>query len=125
MGVLTAYFAKNRGKSPLLWFFIGMFFGLLGFIALFFFPLEKKAITETEKALEPTVTPQTENVYKDTAWFYANKDLAQQGPIQFNELQRLWNLQEIHQDTLIWKQGMREWKKICEETELQQQLQKN
>jgi uncharacterized protein DUF4339 len=125
MGVLTAYFAKNRNKSPLLWFFIGMFFGLFGFIALFFFPVEKKTNPQVEKPLELTVQPQKEHVYKGAVWFYADKDHKQQGPIQFDEMQRLWNLQEVTQDTYVWTQGMKEWKMICEELELRHQLQKN
>jgi hypothetical protein len=125
MGVLTAYFAKSRGKSTLLWFFIGMFFGLFGFIALFFFPAVKPLppSKETPSALPPeSEAPKRENRFINLSWFYADMQHAQQGPVSFDELQRLWKEQKITENTYIWTQGMKEWKTISEEAELRHTL---
>ena len=121
IGVLTAYFAKNRGKSPLLWFFIGTFFGIFGFIALFFFPTQKQEVGP-EKETAQIQEMQKESPFKDTSWFYADKAYTQQGPVPFNELVRLWKQNEVSQETYVWSQGMKEWKRIGEDQLLQEVL---
>ena len=41
-GIISAYFAHRQGRNPYRWFFIGLFFGMLGCFALLFVPKMKK-----------------------------------------------------------------------------------
>ncbi|HCQ79500.1 MAG TPA: hypothetical protein DIV46_05960, partial [Verrucomicrobiales bacterium] len=45
----------------------------------------------------------------DQLWFYADSDKQQQGPLAFDEIQRLAASGVIQPSTLIWKEGMIDW----------------
>lgn len=120
MGSLTAYIAKGRGRSPGIWFFIGMFFGIFGLIALFLFPAAK---TEKETAnaipkpvLEILSPPVVEPVdpLMTRRWYYLDKTHKQFGPVSVDALQTLWKEAAIGQATYVWCEGMESWKKIQE-----------
>ena len=45
----------------------------------------------------------------DQLWFYADSNKQQQGPLPFDEIQRLAASGVIQPSTLIWKEGMTDW----------------
>ena len=45
----------------------------------------------------------------DQLWFYADSNKQQQGPLPFDEIQRLASSGVIQPSTLIWKEGMTDW----------------
>ena len=42
IGIFSAYFANKEGKNPYFWFFLGVMFGVLPIIILFFLKHKKK-----------------------------------------------------------------------------------
>lgn len=119
MGSLTAYIAKGRGRSPSIWFFIGMFFGIFGLIALFFFPAikaeEKTSIVRQVPHAEPS-PPVVEAVdpLATREWFYLDSQHKQLGPVPVGTLQELWKDKVVGEGSYVWCEGMENWKKVSD-----------
>ncbi len=112
IGSLNAYLAKNRGRSPVIWFFIGAFFGLLGLIALFLLPsfqqdasAQEKEISTPELIIKPL--PPLAN-----SWYYLDAQHTQVGPISLLDLERFYKERAIKASTYLWCAEMPEWKKL-------------
>lgn len=121
IGGVTGYFAEQRGRNPFLWFFIGMFFGFLGLLVLFLLPSAKKenvATPRPEEREDPRqvlMTPPpvlTEKPLEQREWFYLDLTHQQQGPVSFQEVERLWKENQISARTYLWSEGMGDWKRI-------------
>lgn len=109
-GGASSYFAKKRGRDPFAWFLIGMFLGILGLLLLFLLPplVEQTPVVE-EKVEE--IAPEEEGVPdRLKAWYYLDQDRNQIGPLSYNELKKA----NIQADTLLWTEGMPEWKTVAE-----------
>lgn len=122
IGCLTAYLAKGKGRNPILWFFIGTFFGIFGLLALFLFRGRKKeekeksskenislpdAETKQESvSLEPSIGVKT---LKEQEWFYLDAQHQQSGPVAFTVLESMWKEGKITQLTYVWSEGMTDW----------------
>ena len=119
-GMLTSYLAQARGRNPLVWFFIGAGFGVFGILALFFFPVEKE---EPKKAFVDEITVVPEPVLPDR-WFYLDEQHAQYGPVTLAALQVLWKEKKISASTMVWCEGMQEWKRVGELESLLKRLNK-
>ena len=44
-----------------------------------------------------------------TDWFYADATHARRGPVPATELLRLYQARQIHDRTLVWRDGLAEW----------------
>lgn len=139
MGVATAYLANQRGRDPYIWFALGVVFGLLALFLLFVLPAVKsekeweddqkneilverreEQLKEQEKLENaPDLQPQSIEA-KD--WFYLDKARQQRGPLSFYVVNELWQGGEIDVQTLIWTEGMAEWKKVQEVPQLNEVL---
>jgi hypothetical protein len=120
IGGLTAYIAQNRGRSPIVWFCIGIFFGVFGLLALFLF----KPIVADRGEIEPTTIavvgevkpaePETvlEKSVADLPWYYLDSQHQQYGPVTFEQLRSLWNEGKATSTTYVWSDGMADWKVI-------------
>jgi len=135
MGVATSYFAFRRGRDPYIWFALGIFFGVLAMLVLVLLPSlinenelevdrknqaivegEERRIVEEEKIENaPNLLPQSVQT-KD--WFYLDKARQQQGPFSFYIVSELWQNGELEAQSLVWTEGMVEWKKIVDAPEL-------
>jgi Na+/melibiose symporter-like transporter len=116
LGGLSAYFAQQRGRSPQAWFFIGLVFGIFGLIMLFILsPLTKEndAITVLPQPLEGEVLPVT-NPEDNKDWFYVDQNYNQQGPVSYGTLLSLLDSQILTNESLVWSEGMSDWKEIRE-----------
>jgi hypothetical protein len=121
-GGAASYFASQRGRDPFAWFMIGMLLGILGLLLLFLLPPlenEKKEPVEPEE-IAPVITEPAERL---TDWFYLDKNRIQVGPVAFNALKSAWDDKEITIETLVWREGMGEWKKVAELPSLREVLQ--
>ena len=58
----------------------------------------------------------------DLPWMYAAHG-APQGPVAFAVLRRLWHEQQIHDQTLVWTQGMPDWLPVQQVGRLRELLQ--
>lgn len=47
-------------------------------------------------------------------WFYADATRAQQGPVDTEELARLWQVGRIQRQTLVWRDGAAGWKPLAD-----------
>ena len=43
-------------------------------------------------------------------WYYADRDNARQGPVDAAELVRLRLRRQLDWDTLVWREGMADWR---------------
>lgn len=103
VGLTSAYFAKSRkGRRPLLWFFIGFSFGILGLTILFFLPKIKPP------ALEPPTSFSRPSISRHGDWYYINEFNLQVGPISFQELVK----NKRGADTYVWHEQFMDWKKF-------------
>lgn len=124
-GGASSYFASQRGRDPFAWFMIGMLLGILGLLLLFLLPPLEEAKDESvaEESLEEAVPVASEPAERLSAWFYLDKNRIQVGPVPFNTLKRAWDDKEVTGDTLVWREGMGEWKKVAELPSLREVLQ--
>jgi len=134
IGMITSYFAKQRGRDPLIWFMIGMLLGLLGLILLFLLPnlesvggKDQKQVNEQPPSSEPLPiewpTLEPASAIENKEWFYLDAQRQTQGPISFRALKAAWGEGRLLGDSLVWSEGMDNWKKIQELAELSQALQ--
>ena len=119
-GAATAYFANERGRDPLLWFMVGMFFGIFGLIFLFVLPTVQRdalpdeaeyALLESQSEIAPAVQ---DHQYMIKEWFYYDQQQERHGPVAFETLKTLWKKGEVNDETYIWSEGLENWKKIEE-----------
>ena len=66
-----------------------------------------------ENAPAPPPLPSAANPPRDTLWHYAF-DGQRRGPVPANELREMWLDQRIPDATLVWCEGMRDWRPIGE-----------
>lgn len=112
-GGASSYFARQRGRDPFAWFLIGMFLGILGLLLLFLLPPLAVPVSADEEKVEEIeeIEPQeAEMPYQLKAWYYLDEMRNQIGPVSYNQLKKA----NIQADTLIWCEGMPEWKTIAE-----------
>jgi hypothetical protein len=124
IGCLAAYIAKGKGRSPVLWFFIGAFFGIFGLLALFFFrsqegkvldqEKENSSLPEVEKQQQPALLQQPVGIktLRDQEWFYLDAQHQRFGPVAFEKLESLWKEGKIGPSTYVWSEGMAGWHMI-------------
>lgn len=107
IGSLTAYFADSRGRNPVAWFFIGMFFGILGFLSLFIFPKITDDTSKESVELAEQIAPRLSD-----KWFYLDEAHKQFGPVTLSEFVELCKEKKIIPSTYVWTDGMHEWKRL-------------
>lgn len=113
IGMITSHFAQQRGRDRTAWFFIGMFLGIIGLILLFVLPSineeEQQSVIQIEPEAISTILPYD---YENKPWYFLTVDREQIGPVGFEALRQKWNQREISLDTLVWCEGMSDWRKI-------------
>jgi len=134
IGLITAYLARRRGRSPLPWFAVGLVLGVLGIALLYLWPspqpaAQKEALAEgVHKELTPAPTESLTpaSISHETAsvlWHYLDGEDEQQGPVSLPELERLWRNREVNLESYVWSQGMPDWQLIDALPTLKGQLQ--
>ncbi len=118
LGCLCSYLAKKQGKPQLPWFFTGLVLGIFGIILLYILP--KK---DAKKKNLPPRMPQDEAWTK--MWYYLEpKTREQKGPMEFPDLAKNWRKKAVTDRTLIWGEGMDEWKKVDELPNIVKEMEK-
>lgn len=108
LGGLSAYYAQERGRNPYAWFFIGLFFGLIGLIALFMLP----PLSTSNENPKPTLQIVEKKEIEIKEWYYVDENYQQQGPISLPALKALHASNAINNETLVWKEGMSNWESL-------------
>lgn len=110
IALFSAYLAHRRGRNPYLWFGIGFLFGLMGIMAIFFAPFQKKKKVPLAKPVpQPYISGPT-----DKFWYYLDNDRQQKGPLSHNALSKAWKEKEIQPTTLVWNEELTDWKSLQE-----------
>jgi GYF domain 2 len=113
-GFISAYLAQKKGRSPFIWFSIGLMMGIFGIATLILMPkIEKNT---------PPPKPKFNSFKRSDSWlkmwYYLDPQHIQQGPFEFPDLIKTWKEKQINEATYVWGEGMKEWKKLSEQPEL-------
>lgn len=126
-GFATAYFAKQRGRDPVVWFLVGTFFGILGLLFVFILPAvnpEDENQGEPAEIFEETPLPQLpHHDYAIKEWYYYDAQKQRIGPVSYNDLKANWKDAIIHPDTFVWAEGMGDWRPLKDVPDLLEHLQ--
>lgn len=105
---ITSHFAEKRGRNRVIWFILGLCFGLFALLALFLLPSlkgEEKEIKVTGEIDSYTPEPLSE-------WHYIDVNGRQMGPVSFEDLAILWSDGLINGDSYVWRVGMSDWARV-------------
>lgn len=114
-GCITAYLAKERGRSPPIWFLVGFFAGIIGLVVLLLFPsmlVSGKKIAEPMPG--PIAAPPPLAEPEMTGWFYLDEQYQPSGPHPFSLIIARWQLHELDRSSYLWREGMPDWQKVEE-----------
>ncbi|MCP5469409.1 MAG: DUF4339 domain-containing protein [Chlamydiales bacterium] len=116
MGLLCSHLAKKKHKKPLVWFFLGFFFGIFGLILLYIVPSFSKKPAE-KRFVPPPKLERSDAWIK--MWYYLDPTHKQQGPFEFPDF-----IEKVKEkkETLVWGEGMKEWKKLSELPEIEREI---
>jgi hypothetical protein len=127
LGLLSAHIAMRKERSPLVWFLIGFFFGIIGLFVLFLVrpigfgsDLSAEDPSATSNAAGDIVPVAAEDntiltlpdVLDTADWYYLDKDWLQQGPISLKQLQVLWMEGQVEGATQVWHPSLPAWQSI-------------
>jgi hypothetical protein len=135
MGAATSYLAYQRGRDPYIWFAAGIFFGVLAMLVLVFLPPGKsKEEQEVDQRNEEIIERREKQIAEEEKienaqdlfpqsietkeWFYLDGARQQQGPFSFYVMNELWQNKDISENSLVWTEGMEEWKQIQDISDL-------
>ena len=134
---ITAYYARTKGRNPVLWFFITIFLGILAPILIFFLSLvnnDKKEDYPTmtrsnpDPALEhlaiPPMPALEAKVEEDEnkLWYYLDENHEQIGPVSVIALKELWNRGQLELRSYVWTTGMPKWERVDDMPDLKNLL---
>lgn len=116
IGAISAWLAKKRGKNPVLWFFLGMLFGIFGLIFLFFSrPAQAPSRAQAAPQSDPNtidITPKVDATAKEKFWYYLDPQNSQQGPMSFDGLIRAFREKKISPQTFVWNETLENWQPL-------------
>lgn len=123
MAFICASIAEKKGRNTTAWFFWGLMFSFLALIVLFFLP---SLNDETAGAIGPNEDAQAASdvdilskfpepsEVEQKLWYYLDTDYQQMGPVSTIALKQLWDTGLLDVNSLVWSEGMEEWKKVGE-----------
>lgn len=143
VGLMTAYLAKNRGRSPFIWFFVGLFLGLLGLAMLFIFPNKeqkqssRKAVTNGsgfQEAHQEAALPSEDNSGSSSfnrsqqnlkripgslsiKWYFIDSSSPQHevlGPMNITEMRKSIHEKRLDENVYIWCEHFEDWAQVSE-----------
>ncbi len=133
IGCLTAYIAKQRGRNPVIWFFIGLFFSLFGLILLLLLPSKINLQPKQEDIKVPDIKtthsesaalsddsmysgPSMPRISRDTSldWYFIDNTSKIIGPLKLSELRKALIENKMDQKTYIWCEEFLDWTLISD-----------
>ena len=124
-GALAAVVAQSRGRSPWIWFIVGMMFTWIGLLVLLILPSfssKNKTVAESLVVLEGS---KPKNEWENTSsWFYIDQSKVVLGPVTAKELKDLWKESKIASETWVWHEKIIEWKKLNQVVDITEWLNK-
>lgn len=120
MGLLCSHLAKKKEKRPILWFLIGFLLGIFGLILLYIVPSFSKKRAKKSSFRPPPRVQRSDAWIK--MWYYLDPTHQQMGPFEFPEFIEKVKNEKGH--TLVWGEGMQEWKELSELPEVVEEMKK-
>jgi len=123
IGVICSRIARQRGRNPTTWFFLGVILGVIGLIILYIIPSKKVSLvmasstpTPSQQPIEITVSPVEHDSPPESPilWYYLDKTNEQHGPMSFQALQGAWDDDLITSSTYVWNEKMENWQTLEE-----------
>ncbi len=117
-GFLCSYLAKRKERNPTLWFWLGIFLGVIGVITLLILPKVRKQMAPAYAA--PVPQPEPEEV--NPTWFYLSSAKEQKGPFFLKDLKVVFSEEKLGVTTYFWCEGMESWQKLSDLPELNKKI---
>ena len=121
-GLLSSYLAKKGGKRQLPWFFIGLILGIFGVILISILLLKEKFTKRKHQA--PVQIERRSDVWMKMWYYQEPASKLQKGPMEFPDLAKQWRTKALTDKTLIWGEGMPEWKKVNDLPDIVKEMEK-
>lgn len=129
LGSICSYTAKQRGRHPTAWFFVGVLFGFLGLLCLYLLPSRKKIALPSNVGTPAVIVPQTDWKFAESSsslpkqgWFYLDEANQQYGPMSLEGLKRAWSEQKASETTYVWNETMTDWQSVQSLSDLLSEL---
>lgn len=132
LGTICSRVARQRGRNPTLWFFLGVVLGVIGLLILYIMPPKKAAIATApastplikEEPIEISVSPADPQAPAESTilWYYLDNENKQYGPMSFTALQGAWDDDQITSSTYVWNENMENWQTLEELPDLLNQI---
>lgn len=117
VGWACSLIAEKKGRDPIVWFYLGVFFSFIALLILYFLPAYKKPKTSPK----PEPIDHKEPITNE-CWFYLNQDHDQVGPVPLQQLKSLWKEGILGSESYVWSEGMKKWDRIISLSLLHQTL---
>ena len=134
LSVMTAWYARTKGKNPFLWFFLSLFFFPFSNLILFFLPdrhaaapdpaVERpifhseaaypKPDSEGESGIPVERPLQRMPFDPGLKWYYITQSCEQVGPVSLSGLRKAATDGTLTEESYIWCDEFADWKKIKE-----------
>lgn len=141
IATFTAYYARRKGRNPLIWFVVGVLLGIFAPLILLFFPSVKRGsesvdngtpsmkVSQPDSSHRPPQAPSEEPELKrreeeEKLWYYLDQNHQQIGPVSIVALRELWNRGKLELNSYVWSEGMEQWERVENLPELKVALNK-
>lgn len=112
VALLTALFAKERGRDPYIWFGLGLLGNIFALLLLFILPdLLETSAKKGPKTIDIVATPLYPE-FEKYDWFYLDSERKTTGPLPFDKLKGLFQKNSLTESSLVWNEGQTEWLQI-------------
>jgi len=112
LGLACSKIARRKNRNSSIWFFLGLSFGIIALIIVYFLKPIKIIAKKNQNPLSQTsLSP----VFKDNNyWYYLDNERKQIGPMSLKRLFDNYLMGKISDTTFVWNDTMETWKKLKE-----------
>jgi hypothetical protein len=107
-GIVCSKIASIKNRNARYWFILGLFFGLVGLIIIYFLnPLKKKNIYSPNVINQISVSKSLPN--DNNYWYYLDNNKNQIGPVSVKKIFDNYFEGKISDTTYVWNDTMKDW----------------
>ncbi len=127
LGSICSHNARMKNRNRQVWFILGVLFGAIALIVLFFLPRRiPERLTPVHSTAQDGLggAPFEDNSNEDAPlspsseplvlWYYLTPDDTQVGPMSLQALKSAWVDDKVNADSYLWNESMDEWKKVVD-----------
>ena len=105
VGVIASRMAKLKGRDPVMWFWLGVLFGLIALIVLYFL----KDLKSSKESPEVHVV---EEKKLDSAgvWYFLDQKQSPAGPFSFDDIRAMFKEGSLSTSSYLWYEEWTDWK---------------